>query len=65
MANPRTDEWAEAEIEVLVKGHADGVSASQISKQLGTRTRNAVIGKMNRMGLVSKIDTRVSLRRRE
>ncbi len=43
--------WTEDRVEVLSKLWADGLSASQIAKQLGGVTRNAVIGKVHRLGL--------------
>ena len=39
--------WTEDRVEVLTKLWAEGLSASQIAKQLGGVTRNAVIGKSN------------------
>ena len=43
--------WTEDRVEILSKLWADGLSASQIAKQLGGVTRNAVIGKVHRLGL--------------
>lgn len=43
--------WTEERVETLKKLWADGLSASQIAKQLGGVTRNAVIGKVHRLGL--------------
>jgi len=43
--------WTEDRVEVLSKLWAEGLSASQIAKQLGGVTRNAVIGKVHRLGL--------------
>ena len=43
--------WTEDRVEVLKKLWAEGHSASQIAKQLGGVTRNAVIGKVHRLGL--------------
>ena len=44
--------WTEERVEVLKKLWLDGFSASQIAKQLGCGlTRNAVIGKVHRLGL--------------
>src|SRR5688500_652792 len=43
--------WTEARVEILKKLWQDGLSASQIAKQLGGVTRNAVIGKVHRLGL--------------
>jgi GcrA cell cycle regulator len=43
--------WTEDRVETLKKLWADGLSASQIAKQLGGVTRNAVIGKVHRLGL--------------
>lgn len=43
--------WTEDRVEVLTKLWAEGLSASQIAKQLGGVTRNAVIGKVHRLGL--------------
>jgi GcrA cell cycle regulator len=43
--------WTEERVELLKKLWADGLSASQIAKQLGGVTRNAVIGKVHRLGL--------------
>ena len=44
--------WTEERVEVLKKLWLDGFSASQIAKQLGGGlTRNAVIGKVHRLGL--------------
>jgi GcrA cell cycle regulator len=43
--------WTEERVEILKKLWQDGLSASQIAKQLGGVTRNAVIGKVHRLGL--------------
>ena len=43
--------WTEERVDVLKKLWAEGHSASQIAKQLGGVTRNAVIGKVHRLGL--------------
>ena len=43
--------WTEERVELLKKLWLDGLSASQIAKQLGGVTRNAVIGKVHRLGL--------------
>ncbi len=43
--------WTEERVAVLSKLWAEGLSASQIAKQLGGVTRNAVIGKVHRLGL--------------
>jgi len=43
--------WTDDRVEELKKLWADGLSASQIAKQLGGVTRNAVIGKVHRLGL--------------
>jgi GcrA cell cycle regulator len=43
--------WTDERVETLKKLWQDGLSASQIAKQLGGVTRNAVIGKVHRLGL--------------
>ena len=43
--------WTDESVENLKKLWQDGLSASQIAKQLGGVTRNAVIGKVHRLGL--------------
>lgn len=43
--------WTDERVEMLKKLWQDGLSASQIAKQLGGVTRNAVIGKVHRLGL--------------
>jgi GcrA cell cycle regulator len=43
--------WTEERVELLKKLWADGLSASQIAAELGGVTRNAVIGKVHRLGL--------------
>ncbi len=43
--------WTEDRVAVLKKLWLEGLSASQIAKQLGGVTRNAVIGKVHRLGL--------------
>ncbi|GLQ21559.1 GcrA family cell cycle regulator [Algimonas porphyrae] len=43
--------WTEDRVATLSKLWAEGLSASQIAKQLGGVTRNAVIGKVHRLGL--------------
>lgn len=44
-------EWTEERVELLKKLWADGLSATEIEKRLGGVTRNAVLGKINRLGL--------------
>ena len=43
--------WTDERIETLKKLWSDGLSASQIAAALGGITRNAVIGKVHRLGL--------------
>lgn len=43
--------WTEQRVELLKKLWSDGLSASQIAGELGGVTRNAVIGKVHRLGL--------------
>ena len=43
--------WTDERVELLKKLWLEGHSASQIAKQLGGVTRNAVIGKVHRLGL--------------
>ena len=43
--------WTDERVNALKKLWAEGHSASQIAKQLGGVTRNAVIGKVHRLGL--------------
>ena len=43
--------WTDERVELLKKLWAEGLSASQVAKQLGGVTRNAVIGKVHRLGL--------------
>ena len=46
--------WTDERVETLKKMWADGQSASQIAKELGGVTRNAVIGKVHRLGLSNR-----------
>jgi len=46
-----TMSWTDERVELLKKLWSDGLSASQIAGELGGITRNAVIGKVHRLGL--------------
>jgi GcrA cell cycle regulator len=46
--------WTDDRVETLRKLWTEGLSASQIAKQLGGVTRNAVIGKVHRLGLAGR-----------
>jgi GcrA cell cycle regulator len=43
--------WTDDRVELLKKLWAEGLSASQIANKMGGVTRNAVIGKVHRLGL--------------
>lgn len=43
--------WTEERVEMLKQLWTDGLSASQIARKMGGVTRNAVIGKVHRLGL--------------
>lgn len=43
--------WTEERVDLLKKLWAEGLSASQIATRMGGVTRNAVIGKVHRLGL--------------
>ncbi|TMJ76370.1 MAG: GcrA cell cycle regulator, partial [Alphaproteobacteria bacterium] len=43
--------WTDERVETLKRLWAEGLSASQIAAALGGVTRNAVIGKVHRLGL--------------
>lgn len=49
--------WTDERIEHLKKLWTDGLSASQIASELGGVTRNAVIGKVHRLGLSGRAKT--------
>lgn len=46
--------WTDERVELLKKLWSEGLSASQIAAQLGSVTRNAVIGKVHRLKLSSR-----------
>ena len=46
--------WTDERVEILKKLWGEGQSASQIAKELGGVTRNAVIGKVHRLGLSNR-----------
>jgi len=49
--------WTDERVELLKKMWGEGQSASQIAKELGGVTRNAVIGKVHRLGLSNRAGT--------
>jgi GcrA cell cycle regulator len=50
--------WTDERVVTVRRLWADGLSASQISVELGGATRNAVIGKLHRLGLMRNDRTR-------
>jgi GcrA cell cycle regulator len=46
--------WTDARIEILTRLWREGQSASAIARQLGGVTRNAVIGKVHRLGVAGR-----------
>lgn len=46
--------WTDERVDILKKMWGEGQSASQIAKELGGVTRNAVIGKVHRLGLSNR-----------
>lgn len=50
--------WTDERVETLKTLWNEGQSASQIAKELGGVTRNAVIGKVHRLGLASRTQTK-------
>jgi GcrA cell cycle regulator len=46
--------WTDERVELLKKLWTDGLSASRIAAELGGITRNAVIGKVHRLGLAGR-----------
>ena len=55
--------WTSEKVENLKRLWAEGYSASRIAQQLGDVTRNAVIGKVHRLGIAQRnidcVDNRV------
>lgn len=49
--------WTDDRVATLTKMWGEGNSASQIAKELGGVTRNAVIGKVHRLGLSNRATT--------
>jgi GcrA cell cycle regulator len=49
--------WTDERVELLTKLWSEGLSASQIAGRLGGVTRNAVIGKVHRLGLSGRATT--------
>ncbi|RED18160.1 GcrA family cell cycle regulator [Pontivivens insulae] len=49
--------WTDERVEILKKMWGEGKSASVIAKELGGVTRNAVIGKVHRLGLSNRTTT--------
>jgi GcrA cell cycle regulator len=49
--------WTDERVEQLKKLWQDGLSASQIAGRIGGVTRNAVIGKVHRLGLAGRATT--------
>jgi len=49
--------WNDERVDLLKKLWSEGLSASQIAARLGSVTRNAVIGKVHRLGLAGRATT--------
>jgi GcrA cell cycle regulator len=49
--------WNDERVELLKKLWSEGLSASQIAGRIGSVTRNAVIGKVHRLGLSGRATT--------
>lgn len=49
-------DWSDERIERMKKLWVEGLSASQIASELGGVTRNAVIGKIHRLGVTKRLD---------
>ena len=47
--------WTDERVDTLKRMWGEGQSASQIAKELGGVTRNAVIGKVHRLGLSNRV----------
>lgn len=57
--------WNEERVDLLKKLWSEGLSCSVMAKQLGGVTRNAVIGKVHRLGLSGRVTTqRMEYRKR-
>jgi len=54
---PSVMSWTDERVEILKKLWAEGLSASQIAGRLGGVSRNAVIGKVHRLGLSGRATT--------
>jgi GcrA cell cycle regulator len=52
--------WTDDRVEQLKKLWSDGLSASQIAAEIGGVTRNAVIGKVHRLGLSGRGKTKAA-----
>lgn len=55
--------WTDDRVELLRKLVAEGLSCSQIAAEIGGITRNAVIGKMHRLGLEQPVHKQPQRRR--
>ena len=49
--------WTDERVDLLKKLWSEGLSASQIASRIGSVTRNAVIGKVHRLGLSGRATT--------
>ena len=52
--NPNTEDWTPARTARLIELKRRGYSAAQIAKDLGSTTRSAVVGKIDRLGLTRR-----------
>ncbi len=57
--------WTDERVETLKKLWSDGLSCSQIAQELGSVSRNAVIGKVHRLGLSGRAKTPSSVAPRQ
>ncbi len=57
--------WNDERVELLKRLWGEGLSASQIAGELGGITRNAVIGKVHRLGLSGRIKSTTPARPRK
>src|ERR671938_19827 len=56
--------WTDERVEILVKLWNEGLSASQIAAEIGGNvSRNAVIGKVHRLGLSGRVKAPVATQR--